>query len=189
MSFYDEITKITSHAQNLKHIEKDATILEKFYERKIKDIIRNTAIAGENSVKIDLKNINIDFNSKFDKTLLLFGSPELPQNFVPVMNRLFGVIVTTIENEKYVYKFNTNETFVKQLNLTNLPFDKFDVTLRLAGEPIPSQGVTCTPSDCIVISWGEQEINNKPYLGPPCLPTHNVENFDTIMDILQKIIN
>jgi hypothetical protein len=66
MEFFDEIVTATKQAQDeTVQLEKDAGVLFKHLERKIKGIIRSRANLGYTDVIVDIGNINVDLMSKW----------------------------------------------------------------------------------------------------------------------------
>jgi hypothetical protein len=87
--FYDEIVGITNEARlGSVEMEKDASRLTDFYEKKIKDIVRQEASKGNSFVKFKIQDFNIDFQSKWSVEQLLYD--RMFAGYVTVFERLFG---------------------------------------------------------------------------------------------------
>lgn len=94
MEFFDEIVVATKQAQDETiQLEKDAGVLFKHLERKIKGIIRSRANLGYTDVIVDIGNINVDLMSKWSIKDLM--TKVIVDSYIPVSQRLFGFNLTT----------------------------------------------------------------------------------------------
>ncbi|AGE56225.1 hypothetical protein PBCVNEJV1_211R [Paramecium bursaria Chlorella virus NE-JV-1] len=88
-SFFFEIVQATKAAQDVNaHLEKDADVLFKHVERRIKQTIKNAASCGNMNISVDLNALNLDLASKYSVKQLLFD--KITHSFVPVSVRMFG---------------------------------------------------------------------------------------------------
>ena len=122
--FFDEIIEITKNAQTVNHqLEKDADVLTKHLERKIKQTIKHKASLGETFAVIDLNIFHVDFASKFTVPQLLFT--KITDSYVPVAHRMFKLNGTPFKNfiitetDKNVFKIDWTHGIVKQEPLKN----------------------------------------------------------------------
>jgi hypothetical protein len=87
-SFFDEICKATKIALDSNvQLEKDADVLAKNLERKVKQLIKSCASAGTTTATYDMKTFHVDFMSKYSLNDLLYT--KITPTFVPVVHRIF----------------------------------------------------------------------------------------------------
>jgi hypothetical protein len=123
--FFDEIVQSTKVALDVNtQLEKDADILTRHMERKVKQTIRNQASVGEMSAVIDLNTIHIDFASKYSVKQLLFN--KITNSFVPISHRLFYESYTPFkefaisEIDVNVFKVDWSHGLVKTEPVANI---------------------------------------------------------------------
>lgn len=119
MAFFDEIVQLTKDAHSVNvQLEKDADVLTKHLERKVKSVIKNKASLGRTSTLVDLNTFHVDFASKFSVPQLLFDN--ITETYVPVAHRVFlakdgplaGFVIT--EKAKNTFEIDWSHGIVKK---------------------------------------------------------------------------
>ena len=138
-SFFDEICKTTKIALDSNvQLEKDADVLAKNLERKVKQLIKSCASSGITTATYDMKTFHVDFMSKYSLNDLLYT--KITPTYVPVVHRIFftnytpfkGFAITEID--AHVFKICWTHGIVKT-----------EPTPPAAPRPTPSYGHTPLP--------------------------------------------
>jgi len=117
-SFFDEVVKTTKVALDINvQLEKDAEVLAKNLERKVKQLIKSCASTGATTATYDMKTFHVDFMSKYSLSDLLYT--KITPTYVPVVHRIFFTNYTPLkgfaisEIDKNVFKVCWTHGIVK----------------------------------------------------------------------------
>ena len=117
-SFFDEVVKTTKSALDSNvQLEKDAEVLAKNLERKVKQLIKSCASTGATTATYDMKTFHVDFMSKYSLSDLLYT--KITPTYVPVVHRIFFTNYTPLkgfaisEIDKNVFKVCWTHGIVK----------------------------------------------------------------------------
>ncbi|AGE51060.1 hypothetical protein PBCVCVG1_108R [Paramecium bursaria Chlorella virus CVG-1] len=95
-SFFDDIVKTTKVALDSNvQLEKDAEVLAKNLERKVKQLIKSCASTGATTATYDMKTFHVDFMSKYSLSDLLYT--KITPTYVPVVQRIFFTNYTPLK--------------------------------------------------------------------------------------------
>jgi hypothetical protein len=126
MAFFDEVVQSTKVALDVNtQLQKDADVLTRHLERKVKQTIRNQASVGEMSAVINLNTITFDFASKYSVKQLLFN--KITNSYVPISHRLFHETYTPFkefsisEIDTNVFRVDWSHGLVKTEPVANVP--------------------------------------------------------------------
>ena len=110
MEFFYEIVVATKQAQDeTNQLEKDARVLFKHLEHKIKEIIRSRANLGYTDVIVDIGNVNVDLMSEWSIKDLM--TKVIVDSYIPVSQRLFGFNLTTPFSKFAITEFVPMDTY------------------------------------------------------------------------------
>lgn len=117
-SFFEDICKTTKSALDSNvQLEKDAEVLAKNLERKVKQLIKSCASTGATTATYDMKTFHVDFMSKYSLSDLLYT--KITPTYVPVVHRVFFTNYTPLkgfaitEIDKNVFKVCWTHGIVK----------------------------------------------------------------------------
>lgn len=95
-SFFDEVVKTTRSALDCNvQLEKDAEVLAKNLERKVKQLVKSCASTGATTAIYDMKTFHVDFMSKYSLSDLLYT--KITPTYVPVVHRIFFTNYTPLK--------------------------------------------------------------------------------------------
>ncbi|AGE49711.1 hypothetical protein PBCVCan184_116R [Paramecium bursaria Chlorella virus Can18-4] len=95
-SFFDDVVKTTKSALDSNvQLEKDAEVLAKNLERKVKQLIKSCASTGATTATYDMKTFHVDFMSKYSLSDLLYT--KITPTYVPVVQRIFFTNYTPLK--------------------------------------------------------------------------------------------